>query len=658
VNRPPFSGRFSSRTSGYRSRVSAGAAVSTAAIRGGLATRVVPALLVGGVLLGLISSQGGFFATSWGWSSLVLLLGIAVVLVLRDALGLGRVELAFIGLLAALTAWTALSALWSGTAGTSLVEAQRTFLFVAVAAIIVLTVRAGDVSRYLLVVLSVITIVSLYALLTRCWPARYPLVHNLAGYRLARPIGYWNGLGILVAAGAVLALGFVAGYGPRAIRSSAAALSVPLVLTLYFTFSRAGWIALAFGILVAMAVTRERLRFVGWTAVAGVAPTLAVVAAMRLRALSTLQAGASAAAHDGLRLAVLTPVLAVVAVGLTLTGFACEKRIDVSRRGRRQIGALLVIVVVGGAAATLVAIGRTPASLASRAYDSFIVPRPTIRGNLDQRLLSFSGNGRIELWRTAWRDYRAHPLLGSGAGTYARAWAADPKADFPVQDAHGLYIETLGELGPVGLALLLGAVLLPLAVTLRGRARPAVAGAAGAYAAYLLHAGVDWDWELAGLTAVVVAIGALLLVERRSTAVLTPARWTRPATVAVVVVLALVVAAAYAGNSALARAGSTLGHHRYAKAAADATRAARLMPWSAAPHVLLGEVALGQGALPEARVQLRKALTLDDGDWQTWLDLALASRGASRSRALERASELYPSNPQIKRLQEQRGSSG
>jgi Flp pilus assembly protein TadD len=69
-------------------------------------------------------------------------------------------------------------------------------------------------------------------------------------------------------------------------------------------------------------------------------------------------------------------------------------------------------------------------------------------------------------------------------------------------------------------------------------------------------------------------------------------------------------------------------------------------------------VALGQGALPEARVQLRKALTLDDGDWQTWLDLALASRGASRSRALERASELYPSNPQIKRLQEQRGSSG
>jgi uncharacterized membrane protein (UPF0136 family) len=579
--------------------------------------------------------------------------------VLRDALEVGRVELAFVGLVAALTAWTALSAAWSGSAGTSLVEAQRTFLFVAVAAIVVLTARARDVSRYLLVVLSVVTIVSLYALVTRCWPTRYPLVNNLAGYRLARPIGYWNGLGILVAAGAVLALGFVAGHAGRAIRSAAAAACVPLVLTLYFTFSRAGWIALAFGIVVAMAATRERLRFAGWTAAAAVAPAVAVVGATRLRALSTVHAGATAAAHDGVRLAMLTPLIAAVAVAVSFAGFACERRIDLSRRRRRAIGALLAVLVVAGAAATLVAVGRTPASLASHAYDSFIVPRPTIRGSLDQRLLSFSGNGRIELWRTAWREYRAHPLLGSGAGTYARAWAADPKADFPVQDAHGLYIETLGELGPVGLALLLGAVLLPLAVTLRRGARPAVAGAAGAYAAYLLHAGVDWDWELAGVTAVVVVLGALLLVEsRRAASVVTPARWTRPAAVTVVVVFALVAAAAYAGNSALAGADSKLGHRRYAKAAAEATRAARLMPWSAAPHVVLGEVALGQGALVQARSQLRKALALDDGDWQTWLDLALASTGAARERALARASRLYPSNPQIIRLRAQRGSSG
>jgi Flp pilus assembly protein TadD len=69
-------------------------------------------------------------------------------------------------------------------------------------------------------------------------------------------------------------------------------------------------------------------------------------------------------------------------------------------------------------------------------------------------------------------------------------------------------------------------------------------------------------------------------------------------------------------------------------------------------------VALGQGALVQARSQLRKALALDDGDWQTWLDLALASTGAARERALARASRLYPSNPQIIRLRAQRGSSG
>jgi O-antigen ligase/polysaccharide polymerase Wzy-like membrane protein len=633
--------------------VSAGAAgVTTAAIPSNWAARAVQPLVIAGVLLAVLVNQGGFFATSWGWSSVALLLAIAVELVLRDRVELGRWELVFVGAVAALTGWTALSALWSGTTGTALLEAQRALLLLSVAAAVVLTARAIDVSRLLLALLGVVTAVALYALLTRAWPAHFPLVNNLAGYRLARPVGYWNGLGILVAAGAILALGFVAGRGPRAVRSAAAASLVPLALTLYFTFSRAGWIALAFGVLVALGATRERLRFIGWSAAVAVMPAIAVILATRLNALATLHAGEHAAARDGARLAVLTAVLAVVAVAVTIAGFARERRIALSDRARRRIGIALAAAALVAVAAAFAAVGRTPSQLVSRAYDRFTVPQPTIQGSLDQRLLSLSGNGRIRLWRVAWHDFRAHPWLGSGAGTYARAWAASRNADFPVQDAHGLYIETLAELGPFGLLLMLGVLLPPLVITLRRGARPAVAGAAGAYAAYLLHAGVDWDWELAGVTAVAVALGALLVVERRRAGdAVVVHRSARLASVAAAVVLAVALAGAYAGNSALAKAGSDVGHKRYLKADVDAARAHRLMPWSAQPLVLLGESALGQGELADARLQLRKALAIDDGDWQTWLDLALASRGSAQKRALAQAARLYPTSPQIKIIQ-------
>src|SRR5205814_3046095 len=125
-----------------------------------------------------------------------------------------------------------------------------------------------------------------------------------------------------------------------------------------------------------------------------------------------------------------------------------------------------------------------------RGYDAFKAPPPHQVVNLNRRLLSFSGNGRADLWRLAWDEAQAHPLLGAGSGTYERFFLAHQPADESrVRDAHGLYIETLAELGPIGLSLLLGALLLPLALVGRSRGHPLVPVAAGAYVAYLVHAG-------------------------------------------------------------------------------------------------------------------------------------------------------------------------
>ena len=70
------------------------------------------------------------------------------------------------------------------------------------------------------------------------------------------------------------------------------------------------------------------------------------------------------------------------------------------------------------------------------------------------------------------------------------------------------YLETLAELGPVGLALLLAGLAVPLAAAVRIR-EPALAAA---LVAYDVGAAVDFHWELAGVTVPVVLLGATAVV--------------------------------------------------------------------------------------------------------------------------------------------------
>ena len=129
--------------------------------------------------------------------------------------------------------------------------------------------------------------------------------------------------------------------------------------------------------------------------------------------------------------------------------------------------------------------------------------------------LTLFGENRPQYWHVAWQDFEANPVLGSGAGTFGAFWLEHRTVDEFVHDAHSLYIETLAELGPLGLALLVIGLAVPL-VGLRGRQDPFVAAAAGAYSAFLLHAAVDWDWEfgVVGLLGLTCA-GAVLVGTRR-----------------------------------------------------------------------------------------------------------------------------------------------
>jgi cytochrome c-type biogenesis protein CcmH/NrfG len=88
----------------------------------------------------------------------------------------------------------------------------------------------------------------------------------------------------------------------------------------------------------------------------------------------------------------------------------------------------------------------------------------------------------------------------------------------------------------------------------------------------------------------------------------------------------------------------------WSDAEAEARKATRWAPWSAAGWRQLGEAQIQQGELGEARSSFRRALEKDPRDWALWLDLALASEGPARTEAARAALRLNPLSPQIAAL--------
>ena len=603
-------------------------------------------VLVTGVALA--SADGGYFATSWGWAATALFWAIGFWAVLGGRTDLGRLDLAFLGLLTLLAAWTALSITWSVAPVLSVREVERVLVLVSgVAAFLLLTGRR-TLPLVAPALLATIGLVSAYALATRLFPDRLGSYDPFAVYRLSSPIGYWNGLGIFAVMGLLLAAGVVTRAGRAWHRGAAAAAIVVMAPALYFTYSRGAWIALGAGLAATIVVSPERLRTVVAVVVAGAPAAVAVVLASRSYGLTHEQVPLAQAVDDGRRIAVALVALAFVAAAGAVALHVAQARLRVPRRARLAGGAALWAGVAAAAIVLVVRFG-SPVSMPERAWDAFDAPPPASSTDLNRRLLSFSGNGRVELWTAAHDEYGERPVLGAGAGTFERLWQAREDASQRVRDAHGLYVETLAELGPVGLMLLVAALLVPLGAAIVARATPLVPAAAGAYAAFLLHAGIDWDWELAGVTLVALFVGCSLVVSaRRRDVRLMPAAG-RTAIAVVVGLAGLASLLAALGHSALAEARAAIERRDVDVALADARRAEQLMPWSPDPWLARGEAEL-VAARPEAAARsFRRAVELDEGDWRAWLALAIATDGRARTAALERARALYPRSTEIAR---------
>jgi O-Antigen ligase len=307
--------------------------------------------------------------------------------------------------------------------------------------------------------------------------------------------------------------------------------------------------------------------------------------------------------------------------------------------------------VVVLAAALVIVVSVATVAYGGRVYRAFSTAGPTVKANQRERLLSVSGSSRVQYWRVAWRDYRSNAVLGSGSGTFQRYWLAHRSDPLPVRDAHALELETLAELGPVGLVLLLSLLAVPIVPGVLARGHPAAPAALGGYAVFLVHSAQDWDWELPAVTvAALLCAAALLALEGTGRPHARLGRLPRLLGTAGCALIAAVAVFGFVGNRLIERANDALDRAQPSDAAKAARSARTWAPWSPEPWRLLGEAQLERGEVDAARSSFQRGLAKDARDWELWLDLALATEGAARRAALERAAALNPLDSEVRRL--------
>ncbi len=339
--------------------------------------------------------------------------------------------------------------------------------------------------------------------------------------------------------------------------------------------------------------------------------------------------------------------LALVCVvgSLLAVGWALERRDTAGLAALPALAVFLVVIVrADSRGAWLALVGGAVVGLALHTRR----PLPATFG-----LLALSGAvigtfaaresaPRSSYWGVTVDEILRHPVFGSGAGTWRRVWLEHRPVDLAAQNAHSLYLEVWSDLGPVGLALVLVGLLVPLVAAVRARRQPNVTAVAAAYGACLLHLGIDWDWQLSAVPLSGVLLGVALLgmarAEEEPRGVLVRRRAIVPAAAALIAVGAV----AWAGGHFTSGAAEHLRAARWEEALRAANRTRSVEPWSAEAWYLRGEALRAQGREALARASFLRGLELDRNDPVLWRALSRVSSGAELRRAQERLAQLDP----------------
>ena len=366
-----------------------------------------------------------------------------------------------LGLLLAFAALAAISIVWSVQPDASWQESGRLLAYSGVFGVGVALVRV--VPERWPAILGGLTLAAVvvcgYALLSKIFPSIAPLDFVA---RLNEPYGYWNAVGLAAAMGVICCMWLGARRDGHALLR---ALSYPaiglMLLTLVLAYSRGALAALAVGLLAWFCVVPLRLR----------GATLLIAGALGAMAVAAWDFSNHALSSEGVPLAEraaaghqLGALVAAMLVVLTLVGVAIG--FQTARRApslliRHRAGVALLAAIALALVAFAGALAHSQRGFTgsiSHTFDTLTNPNAKQPPNTASRLTAVA-SVRARYWKEAFQVFDAHPLLGAGAGGYATAHLRYESETFEVQHAHGFIVQTLADLGIVGLVLVLALLL-------------------------------------------------------------------------------------------------------------------------------------------------------------------------------------------------------
>ena len=433
-----------------------------------------PTLLTAAILsLIAFAAGGGLNLTSMTKVEMALTIGSGVIVVATTLLspaGARTYGLWPIGLLLAFTALTALSSVWSVQPDASFRDAGRMLAYSGVfgAAVVLAHVVPARWPALLGGLTLAAVVVCAYALLTKVFP--HQLDANDVYARLRAPYSYWNAIGLTAAMGAIGCMWLGSRRAGHALLTALAYPAMGLMLvTLMLAYSRGALLALALGLALWFCIVPLRLRGAAVLIAGGIAAAVVVSWDFSTHALSAEDVALNERVTAGRQLGVLLAamLLVLLLIGIAV-GFWTARRAPGARTRRRSGTVLLTIPVIAVIAllGALTVSHRGLTGSISHSLNSITDTNAKVP-NTPGRLTAVS-SVRAQYWKQALEVFKADPALGVGSEGYATARLRYSSQTLDVRHAHGFVVQTLADLGLVGLVLAL--LLLAVWMAAAGRA--------------------------------------------------------------------------------------------------------------------------------------------------------------------------------------------
>jgi O-Antigen ligase len=631
-----------------------------------LAGFVALVLLAPAAIVYLCFNAGGFFPSAPGFAAIV----FALALILRTTLaarpfeGFSRTLAVPLGALVLYGAWQLASTLWSHATSLGLDAYDRTLLYVLAFALFGSLRYTPERLRWLVrALVAGMAAVCLIGLVSRLLPHTLPTASSFYDSRLNYPLTYWNAEGMLAMLALILGFHLSADRAEHwSVRVLAAALMPAAAATLLLTFSRGALGVTIVGLLAYCLLTR--LSTLPTALLAIVPPTaIALHSAWDATLLASSKPTSAAAVVQGRHVAVVVGACMVGAGMLRAVLVLADRaiadlplvRTPPPRAARVWTGAAVGVLVVVAA----LALGAF--SFGHREYNKFVNgtnERHTTQTR--ERLSDPANDGRLPLWKAAVRIYRTDRLHGTGAGTYQLYYTRYRTVDSYVVDTHSLYLQSLAELGVVGVVLILVVVLgiiAGLATRIRGPGRALYAALFAVTLAWSIHQAVDWDWQMPAVTLGVFMLAGLALARPADGG---PGRFGLPAgrTLVglgwlVVAIAPLLVGTSYARLQQSGQDLKTRGGCVSAKR--EALSSLSLSAKRPQAYAIIGVCDLEQGFAQGAVPAMVQAVSLEPQSWEDafWLADARAAAGLDPHAAIARAIVLNPLEHGLRNAAEQ-----